>query len=72
MSTMTTEIEIKHRSDEVAIYKAMSDPAIYAFVVVMGHLGRLDSDRARWRVLSFVADAFDEASKPIREEVAKP
>ena len=57
---MKTSIEVESRKEAEAISNGLSDPATRAFVVVMGALSALPSDRARMRVLAYVQDYFDE------------
>jgi hypothetical protein len=60
---MKANIEVKDRKEAEAIRAGLDDPATRAFVVVMGALSTLPSDRARKRVMLFVQDYFDEWSK---------
>lgn len=57
---MKATIEVKDKAEREAIRAGMADPAVRAFVVVMGALAQLPSDRARSRVMQFVRDHFDE------------
>ncbi len=57
---MKTTIEVKNRAEAKAIKRGLSDPATYALVLVIGSLLPLASDRARHRVLRFVADQASE------------
>lgn len=61
-------IEVKDKKEAQAIAAGLADPAVRAFVVVMGALSGLPTDRARKRVLSFVADTFDEDALVSRAE----
>jgi hypothetical protein len=53
-------IEVKNKREAEAVKRAMADEAIHTTVVVCGALLQLSSDRARARVLNFVADHLDE------------
>jgi hypothetical protein len=53
-------IEVSDRKEADAIRAGLNDPAVRAFVVVMGALSMLPSDRARKQVMQFVADIFQE------------
>jgi hypothetical protein len=57
---MKAVVKVDTRSDKVAIETAMTDPATKAFVIVMGTLLQLPSDRARRRVLIYVHDRLEE------------
>jgi len=57
---MKANIEVRSRDEASAIKTGLEDPAIRAFVVVMGVLMTLPSDRARKRVLTYVEDRFRE------------
>jgi hypothetical protein len=57
---MKMTLEVKDRKEADAIRTGMEDPAVRAFVLVMGALKALPSDRARERVLRFVTDTLDE------------
>jgi hypothetical protein len=61
---MKANIEVDNRKEADAIRTGLEDPATRAFVIVMGALSTLPSDRARKRVLEFVADYFDENPGP--------
>lgn len=58
---MRVAIEAKDRKEAEAIRHALADTEVRAFVVVVGTLMQLDSDRARQRVMTFVADTLAEA-----------
>lgn len=60
---MKVAIEVKDRKEADAVKLAMEDPAIKAFVIVMGTLNRLPSQRAKERVLRFVKDHIDEMNE---------
>jgi len=60
---MKASIEVANRKEADAIKAGLEDPATRAFVIVMGVLRELPSDRARTRVLSYVRDYFDEKEK---------
>jgi len=57
---MKTTIDVVNRREGEQIRRALEDPQVRAFVKVMGTLLALNSDRARERVLRFVADKLDE------------
>ncbi len=57
-------IEVKDKKELAAIERSLADPPTRALVVVMGNLLALKSDRARERVLRFVADSLDESATP--------
>jgi hypothetical protein len=59
---MKANIEVRDRREAEIIRAGLDDPVTRAFVAVMGALSTLPSDRARKRVLEFVADHFDENS----------
>jgi hypothetical protein len=57
---MKATIEVKDRSEKQAIEVALTDPATRAFVVITGTLMQLPNNRARARVLDWVADKLHE------------
>jgi hypothetical protein len=57
---MKALIEVNDRKEADAIRTGLEDPSVRAFVVVMGALNMLPSDRSRRRVLQFVIDKLDE------------
>jgi hypothetical protein len=57
---MKASIEVESRTEAESIRAGLNDPATRAFVVVMGALSTLPSDRARKRVLEYVRDYFEE------------
>lgn len=57
---MKATIQVKDRKEADAIRRALDDPTVRAFVLVMGALSTLPSDRAKQRVLGFVADSLAE------------
>lgn len=57
---MKATIEVTDRKEAEHIRAGLGDPATRAFVIVMGALAALPSNRARARVLNFVRDYFDE------------
>jgi len=61
---MKTKIEVENRKEADQIRLGLSDPAVRAFVRVMGTLSTLKSQRAKERVLTFVKDHFDEMDAP--------
>ena len=46
--------------EQALIDRALEDESVKAFVLIMGSLLQLDSDRARLRVLRYVTDKLDE------------
>ena len=60
---MKANIEVTDRREADAIKRALEDTAVRAFVVVMGTLKMLPTDRARRRVLQYVSDRLDEESE---------
>jgi hypothetical protein len=60
---MKTTIEVKDRKEAAAIRAGLENPSVRAFVLIMGVLEALPSDRARKRVLAYVADKFDEENE---------
>jgi hypothetical protein len=68
---MKATIEVKDRKEVEHIRAALDDPATRAFVVVMGALSLLPSNRARRRVLTFVADYFAEHDEISRQAMHK-
>ena len=57
---MFARIEVKDRKEGEVLRLGLSDPAVRAFVKVMGTLGTLKSQQAKERVLTFVKGHFDE------------
>jgi len=53
-------IEVSNKKEADAIRAGLNDPAVRAFVVIMGVLSVLPSQRSRERVMQFVADHFSE------------
>lgn len=70
---MKISITVKDRAEKEAIERAMSDPQTRAFVVVVGTLLPF-SDRARRRILNYVADRVEEdgTSKPVNFSIEGP
>jgi hypothetical protein len=60
---MKATIEVSDRKEADAIRIGLSDPAVRAFVVIMGALNSLPTDRARVRVMDFIRDRFEEMSE---------
>jgi hypothetical protein len=58
---MKTTIDVRDRKEADAIRRGLADPEVRAFVIVMGTLSTLQSDRSRERVLRFLDDQFAEA-----------
>lgn len=65
---MKTTIETKNRNEADAIKRALEDPETRAFVVIVGTLLPF-TDRARRRVLDFVADHVSDPDSPVRAHV---
>lgn len=61
---MKTTIEVRDRKEGEMIRSGLQDETIRAFVIVMGVLKALPTDRSRERVLRFVKDKFDESDTP--------
>jgi general stress protein 26 len=53
-------VEIDDVKDAEAIHRALQDPAVRAFVIIMGTLSTLKSQREKERVLTYVKDHFEE------------
>jgi len=51
---------VTKKAEREAIKAALADPTIKAFVLVVGKLQQLPSDRARKRVMQFIADRVAE------------
>jgi hypothetical protein len=61
---MKANIEVADRKEADTIRKGLEDPAVRAFVIVMGALAALPSNRARERVMQYVRDYFEERNQP--------
>ena len=59
---MKAKIDVKDKAEAAAIQTAMSKDTVRAFVIIVGVLETLPSDRARERVLNYVKDLLDEQS----------
>jgi hypothetical protein len=57
---MKARIEVADRKEAEAIREGLEDPSVRAFVVMMGALKALPSDRARVRVMNYVTDMLNE------------
>lgn len=57
---MKATIEVSSRKEADAILSGLDDPGVRAFVIVVGALQSLPSDRSRARVLAYVQDLLDE------------
>ena len=57
---MKTTIDVKDRKEAAAIRLALTRPDVRAFVVIVGTLEALPSDRSRARVLNHVVDKLEE------------
>ena len=60
---MKTYIEVKDRKEAKQLKLGLEDPAVRAFVRVMGVLSTLPTDRTRARVLHYVEDHFNEQAE---------
>ena len=56
----TVTIPVKDEAEADAMRRALADPMMHAFVVVVGHLSTLPSDRSRARVLRYVEDLLSD------------
>jgi hypothetical protein len=64
---MKATIEVSDRKEAEQIRTGLADPTVRAFVVVMGALNSLPSERAKARVLNYVMDYFkDRDDAPAR------
>lgn len=57
---MLTKIEVENYEEAKQLKLGLSDPAVRAFVRVMGTLSTLKSQQTKERVLTFVKDHFEE------------
>ncbi len=57
---MRTSLNVNTRAEGVQIRRALADPQVRAFVLVMGTLFDLPTDRSRERILRFVDDKLKE------------
>lgn len=57
---MKTAITVASREEAQSVQLAMADPMTRALVLTMGALLQLPSDRARLRVLHYVADKLND------------
>ncbi len=62
-SDMKIAIEVENRRQGQAIKTALADREVRAFVLIMGELIPLPSDRARARVLRYVEDHLHEQNE---------
>lgn len=60
---MQTRITVTDQDEAQQLRTGLSDPAVRAFVKVMGTLGALKSQRAKERVLTFVKDHLEEMAE---------
>jgi hypothetical protein len=63
-----TWIVVANRKEGDQIRAGLADPQVRAFVKVIGTLSALASDRARERVLRFVANSLDEETQRRKEQ----
>ena len=64
MNQKWLKLRVKDHDEAVAIGRALTRPDVRAFVVVVGTLDQLPTDRARSRVLNFVLDKLDAEQVP--------
>jgi len=57
---MKATIDVQTKDEKEQIERALSDPLMRAFARVCAVLEQLPSDRARRRVIEYVADILDE------------
>jgi hypothetical protein len=57
---MKATVDVKDRKEAEHLRNGLEDPAVRAFVVVMGALAALKTDRARQRVMNYVTDLLAE------------
>lgn len=57
---MKVAIIVDSKLEGEQLRNGLDDPQVRAFVRVVGILGQLASDRARARVLRFIADSIEE------------
>ena len=57
---MKASIDVNDRKEAALIKAALDDATVKAFVLVMGALAQLPSDRARESVLSFVKVSLED------------
>ena len=57
---MRIGVEVKNRKEGELIKLGLSHDDVRAFVVIVGALSGLSSDRARRRVLNYIADIHNE------------
>jgi hypothetical protein len=60
---MKANIEVANRKEADALRAGLEDPAVRAFVLIIGVLKALPTDRARQRVLQYVTDRLDEENE---------
>lgn len=65
---MKVAVDVKNRQEADAVRRAMDDPQTRAYVLVVGTLLSLPSDRARQRVMRFVADHLNEDATPAKSD----
>lgn len=58
---MKAHLDVKDRDERDAVLCAWADPATRAFIITIGNLLQLPTDRSRARVLNFVVDHCAEA-----------
>lgn len=59
---MKASLEVQSRREGDAIRAGLEDPVMRAMVTITGALKELPSDRARERVMRYVADMLDESN----------
>jgi hypothetical protein len=58
-----TPVEVNDRREARALQRALADPSIKAYVVIMGELLALPSDRARRRLLTYMLDKASDSDE---------
>jgi hypothetical protein len=69
---MKSSFDVKDRKEADQIRRALDEPDVRAFVVVMGALLALPTDRARVRCLQWVADRIDEERTAVVVDAGEP
>jgi hypothetical protein len=69
---MKTMVTVRDRAEAHAIQTGLADPTVRAFVVVTGVLLELPTDRARARLLTYIADLVSDPSYPANGKCPEP
>lgn len=69
---MRMSLAVADQDEADQIRAGLSDPEVRAFVRLVGILNALPSNRARRRVLSFVADGIDEHGASFARHIIEP